>query len=82
MCDSIHGLELSRNKVNSYLKIAGNINEVFRPQKALQETRFTLYDIIHWHLQVLYDSENWYIKARDARRITAAEVKYIRQTAG
>jgi hypothetical protein len=26
--------------------------------------------------------ENWTIKARDARRITAAEMKYMRRTAG
>jgi hypothetical protein len=31
---------------------------------------------------LLYGSENWTIKARDARRITAAEMKYMRRTAG
>ena len=31
---------------------------------------------------MLYDSETWTIKARDARRITAAEMKYMRRTAG
>jgi hypothetical protein len=31
---------------------------------------------------LLYGSENWIIKARDARRITAVELKYIRKTAG
>jgi len=31
---------------------------------------------------LLYRSESWTIKARDARRITAAEMKYIRRTAG
>jgi hypothetical protein len=30
---------------------------------------------------LLYDSETWTVKARDARRITAAEMKYIRITA-
>jgi hypothetical protein len=30
----------------------------------------------------LYNSETWTIKARDARRITAAEMKYMRRTAG
>jgi len=29
-----------------------------------------------------YGSETWTIKARDARRITAAEMKYMRRTAG
>ena len=31
---------------------------------------------------LLYGSETWTIKARDAKRITAAEMKYVRRTAG
>ena len=31
---------------------------------------------------MLYGSETWTIKARDARRITAAEMKYRRRTVG
>jgi len=31
---------------------------------------------------LLYGSETWTIEARDARRITAAEMKYMRRTAG
>ena len=31
---------------------------------------------------LLYCSETWTIKAMDARRITAAEMKYMRRTAG
>jgi len=31
---------------------------------------------------LLYGSETWTIKARDARRITAAEMKYMRRTTG
>jgi hypothetical protein len=30
---------------------------------------------------LLYDSENWTIKARDATRITAADMKHMRSTA-
>jgi hypothetical protein len=30
----------------------------------------------------LYGSETWTVKASDARRITAAEIKYMRITAG
>ena len=82
MCNLIHGWELSENKLNRYLKIAGIINDVFRPQKALQKTRIELYNTIHWPLQLLYRSEYWTVKARDARRITAAEMKCVRQTAG
>jgi hypothetical protein len=31
---------------------------------------------------LLYGSEKWAVKARDARRITASEVKYMRKTVG
>ena len=31
---------------------------------------------------LLYGSETWTIKAKDARRITAAEMKYMRRRAG
>jgi hypothetical protein len=31
---------------------------------------------------LLYGSETWTIKARETRRITAAEMKYMRRTAG
>jgi len=44
MCNLIHGWELSENKLNRYLKIAGIINDVFRPEKALQKTRIKVYN--------------------------------------
>jgi hypothetical protein len=54
---------------------------VFRPLKTLKKTRIKLYNTLT--LQVLlYGSETWAIKARNARRITAAEMKYTRRTAG
>jgi ABC-type ATPase involved in cell division len=31
---------------------------------------------------LLYGSETWTVTARDASRITAAEMKYMRRTAG
>jgi ABC-type ATPase involved in cell division len=31
---------------------------------------------------LLYGSETWTVKARDTRRITAAEMKHMRRTAG
>jgi len=52
-----------------------------RPQKTLKETRTELCNTLA--LPALkYGSENWTIKARHARRITAAEVKYMRKRAG
>jgi len=63
------------------LKITGIINNVFRPQKTLKKTRIKLYNTLALPV-LLYGSETWIIKARDARRITAVEMKYMRRTAG
>jgi len=54
---------------------------VFGPQKPLKETTIKLYNTLALPV-LLYGSETWTIKARDARRITAAEMKYMRRTAG
>ena len=64
-----------------YLKITGILNNVFKPQKTLKKTRLKLYNTLTLPV-LLHGSESWIIKARDARRITAAEMKYMRRTAG
>jgi hypothetical protein len=69
------------NKLNNYLRITDIINNVFRSNKTLKKTRIKLYNTLALPTQ-LYGSENWTIKARDARRITAAEMKYMRRTSG
>jgi len=50
-------------------------------KKPLKKTRIKLYNTLALPV-LLYGSETWTIKARDARRITAAEMKYVRRTAG
>jgi hypothetical protein len=62
------------------LKITGVLNNVFKPQNYLKETRIKLYNTLALPV-LLYGSETWTIKARDTRRITAAEIKYMRRTA-
>jgi len=69
------------NRLHNYLKITGIINNVFRPQKTLKETRIKLHNTLALPV-LLYGSETWTVKARGARRITAAEMKYMRRTAG
>ena len=64
----------------TFLKITGTLN-VFRPQKILKKTSIKLYNTLALPV-LLYGSETWTIKARDARRMTAAEMKYMRRTAG
>jgi hypothetical protein len=46
-----------------------------------KKTRIKLHNTLTLSV-LLYGSETWTIKARDARRITAAEMKYMRITAG
>ena len=71
------------NKLNNYLKITGILNNVFKPQKKknLKKRIIKLHKTLAL-LVLLYGSEMWTIKARDARRITAAEMKYMRRRAG
>jgi len=52
---------------------------MFRLQKTLKKIRIKLLNTLDLPA-LLYGSENWTITARDARRITAAEIKYVRTT--
>jgi len=54
---------------------------VFTAQKTLKETRIKLHSTLTIPA-LLCCSENWTNKARDARRITAAGMKCMRETAG
>jgi hypothetical protein len=69
------------NKLYNYLKITGILNNVFRPQKSLKKTRIKFYNTVALPV-LLYGSETWTVKGRDARRIIAADTKYMRITAG
>jgi len=66
---------------NNFWKITGILNNVFRPQKTRTKTRIKLYNTLALPV-LLYGSKTWTIKASDARRITAAEMKYMIRTAG
>ena len=54
---------------------------MFRPQKTVKKTKIKLYNTLALP-SLLYGNEKWSITGRDARRLTAAEVKYVRKTAG
>ena len=54
---------------------------MFRPQRTLKKTRIKLHNTLALSA-VLYGTENWTIDARDAKRITASEMKYVRKTVG
>jgi hypothetical protein len=67
------------NELHNYWKITGILNNVSKPQKPRKKTRIKLYSTLALPV-LLYGNETWTIKARDARRITAAEMKYMRRT--
>jgi len=69
------------NKLNKILNITGILNSEHRPQRNLKTTRIKLYNTLALPV-LLYGCETWTIKASDARRITAAEMKCMRRTAG
>jgi hypothetical protein len=50
-------------------------------QITLNNTRIKMYNTLALPL-LLYGKETWTVKARDARRISAAEMKYVRISAG
>jgi hypothetical protein len=66
--------------LNNCLKITGIINNVFRPTKTPSKATIKLYNTLALPTLV-YGSENRTIKARDATRITATEMKYMIRTA-
>jgi len=69
------------SKLNNFLKITGILNNVFRPQNPLNKTTIKLYNTLALPV-LLYGSETWTVRARDDRRITAAEMKCMRRTTG
>jgi len=70
--------EWNGDKLHNNLKITDILNNVFRPQKTLKETLIKLHNTLTLTV-LLYGIETWTIKERDARRITAAEMKYARR---
>jgi hypothetical protein len=58
------------NKMNNYLKTTDIINNMFIPQKNFKKTRPKLYSTLTL-TGLLYGCQNWAIKARGTRRITA-----------
>jgi len=50
-------------------------------KRNLKKTRIKLYNTLALPV-LLYGSEIWTTKASEGRRITAAEMKYMRRTAG
>jgi hypothetical protein len=63
------------------LKITGILILCLGHKKTLKKTRIKLYNTLALPV-LLHGSETWTIKARDTRRITAAEMEDVRRRAG
>lgn len=68
-------------KLNNYLKITSTVYNMYKTQKTLKTKRTKLYNTLFLPA-VLYGSEIWTIKSRDARIITATQMKHMIITAG
>ena len=69
------------NRLNNCFKITDSINSAFIRQKNLKKTRIKFYNTIDLPA-LLYNTENWTVEAREAKRMKAAEMKYLRNSAG
>jgi hypothetical protein len=55
------------------------LNGLWAQKKTLKKTRIKLYNTLALPV-LLHGCKTWTFKARDTRRITAAEMKYMRRT--
>jgi hypothetical protein len=57
------------------------INQVFKPSLVQQHTRLNIYRTLGRPV-LIYGSEAWTIRKADEKRLQAAEIKFMRKTAG
>jgi len=74
-----HELFTGQEQGKSSCRIA--IFSLWTGLEPLKKTKIKLYNTLALPV-LLYGSETWSIKASDARRITATDMKYMRRTAG
>jgi hypothetical protein len=68
------------NKITTFLKITGIINNTFKPNIVQKGTRIKLYATLALPV-LLQGSETWTVKSKDKSILTAAEMKFMRKTA-
>jgi hypothetical protein len=69
------------SKISKFLKTIGVINQVFKPSLIQQHTRLNIYRTLARPV-LIYGSEAWTIRKADERSLQAAEMKFMRKTAG
>jgi hypothetical protein len=69
------------SKISKFVKTIGVINLVFKPSFVQQRTRFNIYRTLARSV-LIYGSEAWTIRKADEKKLQAAEMKFMRKTAG
>jgi hypothetical protein len=68
------------SKISKFVKTTGVINQVSKPS-LVQHTRLNIYSTLARPV-LIYGSEAWTIRKADEKRLQAAEMKFMRKTAG
>jgi hypothetical protein len=68
-------------KISKFVKMIGVIDQVFKPSLVQQHTRLNIYRTLARPVLV-YGSEAWTIRKADEKILQAAEMKFMRKTAG
>jgi hypothetical protein len=68
-------------KISKFVKVTGVINQVFKPSQVQRHARLRVCKTLAGPV-LTYGSEAWTIRKADERRVTTAEMRFMRQTAG
>jgi hypothetical protein len=69
------------SKISKFVKTIGFIKHVFKPSLVQQHKRLNIYRTLATPV-LIYGSEAWTIRKADKKRLQAAEMKFMRKTAG
>jgi hypothetical protein len=69
------------SKISKFVKTIGVIKQVFKPSLVQQHTRLNIYRTLARPV-LIYGSEAWTSRKADEKRLQAAEMKFMRKTAG
>jgi hypothetical protein len=69
------------SKISKFVKTIGVINQLFKPSLVQPHTRLNMHRTLARPV-LIYGSETWTIRKADEKRLQAAEMKFMRKTAG
>jgi hypothetical protein len=69
------------SKISKFVQIIGVVDQVFKPSLVQQHTRLNIYRTLARPV-LIYGSEAWTVRKADEKRLQAAEMNFMRKTAG